>query len=77
MKIVIWLLLIALVLLHQDSWYWTDGRLVFGLLPIGLFYHMVLSVAASITWLLAAKFAWPVESESPDLEADGAGEAGA
>ena len=40
--------------LHQDFWYWRDARpLVFGILPIGLFYHAAYTVAASaVLWLL-------------------------
>ena len=43
-----------LYVLHQDFWYWRDARpLVFGILPIGLFYHAVYTVAASgVLWLL-------------------------
>ncbi len=40
--------------LHQDFWYWRDARpLVFGVLPIGLFYHAAYTVASSaVLWLL-------------------------
>ena len=37
---------VALLILHHDWWFWTDGRLVFGFLPIGLAYHMLISIAA-------------------------------
>ena len=31
----------ALYALHQDVWFWREARpLVFGVLPIGLFYHV-------------------------------------
>ncbi len=59
MKYVIWILVIALLVAHQDCWYWNDSSVVFGFLPIGLFYHACLSVAASFVWLLACTFAWP------------------
>ena len=59
-------LVIVLLILHQDNWNWTNGRLVFGFIPIGLFWHACISVGASLTWFLATKIAWPVE---PDLEA--------
>ena len=38
-----WLLLYVL---HQDFWFWREARpLVFGFLPIGLFYHAAFTVA--------------------------------
>ena len=50
---------VALYLLHQDFWFWRDGRLVFGFVPIGLFYHALYCVAcAGLMWALV-KFAWP------------------
>mgnify|MGYP003119808574 FL=1 len=52
-----------LLILHQDNWFWTDGRLVFGFIPIGLFWHACLSIAASFTWFLTTKIAWPIEPE--------------
>jgi hypothetical protein len=49
-----------LYVLHQDFWFWYDARpLVFGFLPIGLFYHAAFTVAtAAVLWLLV-KTAWP------------------
>ena len=39
------LLVAALYVLHQDFWFWRDARpLVFGFLPIGLFYHAAFTV---------------------------------
>ena len=59
MRRFVWILLIALVVLHQDNWFWTDGRLILGIVPIGLFYHALISSAAAVTWYLATRFAWP------------------
>ncbi len=56
-------LVLLLLILHQDNWFWTDDRLVFGIIPIGLFWHACISVAASITWFLSTQIAWPVDSE--------------
>ena len=55
----------ALYLLHQDVWFWHSARpLVFGFLPVGLFYHAVYTVACSLLlWLLVA-LAWPDHLES-------------
>ena len=60
------IILIAGVLLfvaHQDQWFWTDRRLLFGFMPVGLAYHAVYSIAAAALWWAAAKFAWPDELE--------------
>ncbi|QDS93693.1 hypothetical protein FF011L_24660 [Roseimaritima multifibrata] len=59
--LVIAVLVLVLLIVHQDNWNWNDGTLVFGFIPIGLFYHACLSLAATATWLLATKIAWPVE----------------
>ena len=56
--------LILLFVLHQDCWFWDDARLVFGVFPVGLFYHMIFSTLAGGMWALAIKYAWP------DLEDD-------
>jgi len=55
----IWLLIVVLIILHQDNWFWLDGTLVWGFIPIGLFYHACLSLAAGITWYLAIRYCWP------------------
>ncbi len=54
-------LVLLLIVLHQDNWFWEDDTLVMGIMPIGLFYHACISIAASVTWFLATKFAWPLE----------------
>jgi hypothetical protein len=56
---------VLLYVLHQDFWFWHDARpLVFGFLPIGLFYHVVFTVAtAGVLWLLV-KVAWPAHLEA-------------
>ena len=59
MKYIIWLLVIVLIILHQDNWLWEDETLVFGFMPITLLYHACISVAATVTWFLAIQFAWP------------------
>lgn len=66
MKYVVWLLVLLLVILHQDIWNWTSDTLVFGFMPISLFYHSCLSVAASIVWLMACQFAWPAADDLHD-----------
>jgi hypothetical protein len=51
---------IALYVLHQDFWFWgTAHPLVFGFVPIGLFYQACFSLAASLLMWLLVKYAWP------------------
>ena len=61
------LLVIAVVFvyaLHQDFWFWrTANPLVFGFVPIGLFYQGCFSVAAALLMWLLVKFAWPSHLE--------------
>jgi hypothetical protein len=54
----------ALYVLHQDFWFWRAARpLVFGFIPIGLFYHACYTVATAIVMWLLVKHAWPSELE--------------
>ena len=50
--------------LHQDAWFWREARpLVFGFLPIGLFYHAAYTAGCSLLlWLLVTR-AWPAHLE--------------
>jgi len=61
MSYVVWFLVVLLLVLHQDNWFWTDSTLVFGFMPVTLFYHACISLAAGITWYLATLFCWPKE----------------
>lgn len=64
------LAVIVVYVLHQDIWFWRTARpLVFGFLPVGLFYHACFSgLAALLMWLLVTH-AWPKELEQ-DAERD-------
>ncbi len=57
-------LVVLLLILHQDNWFWEDDTLVFGFMPIGLLWHAGISIAASLTWALATVIAWPLDEES-------------
>ena len=61
------LLVIAVIVvyaLHQDFWFWRSAHpLVFGFIPIGLFYQACYSVAAALLMWLLVKFAWPAHLE--------------
>ena len=69
---VFWIALLALMILHHDWWFWTDGRLLFGFLPIGLGYHALISLAAAGLWAWAAfdeLSGYFTDGEPPDLAA--------
>ena len=60
-------LLILLAVLHQDFWYWDRIEpLVFGFIPIGLAYHIGVSMAAGILWAMAVHYCWPKDVDVPD-----------
>lgn len=73
-RILLVVVVVVLYALHQDFWFWrTAHPLVFGFVPIGLFYQACFSVAASLLMWLLVKFAWPAhleheveQSESPE-----------
>lgn len=63
-KILLVVAVVILYILHQDIWFWrTAHPLVFGFVPIGLFYHAMFSVAAALVMWLLVKFAWPSHLE--------------
>lgn len=63
------LLVAALYVLHQDFWFWREARpLVFGFLPIGLFYHAAFTaICAFVLWRLVTA-AWPahLDADAPE-----------
>ncbi len=75
MKNTIWGLLLLLAVLHQDVWFWEDSTLILDFLPIGMAWHIGISLAAAVLWVLATKYCWPnlVTDENP---ATGGTEAG-
>jgi hypothetical protein len=63
-KTLLGLATLAVYLLHQDFWFWREARpLVFGFLPIGLFYHAAYCVLASLLLWLLVRHAWPTGLE--------------
>ncbi len=60
MRKVVVVLLILLAVLHQDFWNWHRLEpLVLGFIPIGLAWHVGISVMAGVVALLAVIFCWP------------------
>jgi hypothetical protein len=56
-------LIVAVVYaLHQDLWFWRVARpLVFGVLPIGLFYHAAYTLSTSLVLWLLVRWLWPAD----------------
>ena len=49
-----------LYVLHQDFWFWREARpLVFGFLPVGLFYHAAYTVGCALLLWLLVRTTWP------------------
>jgi hypothetical protein len=55
----VWGMILVLGIIHYDFWFWTDRRLLFGFLPIGLGFHVLFSLLAGLCWFLVVRFAWP------------------
>jgi len=72
MRHLVGLLLIVLVILHQDYWQWNDTSLELGFLPWTLAYHVGLSLAAALVWFLAVVYCWP-RWQDEDAERKGEG----
>lgn len=68
MKIVVWGLVLLLLIVRQDIWFWSDPTLVFGFMPIGLAYQMGISIGAAFTWFLATRYAWPLDDSVDNVE---------
>ena len=50
--------------LHQDFWFWRTARpLVFGFLPIGLFYHAAYTALISLFMWYLVRHYWPTHLE--------------
>lgn len=63
-KILITALILAVYIVHQDWWNWRRiFPLVFGILPVGLAYHVGYSILASILMAVLVKLAWPKHLE--------------
>jgi len=69
-KILLVVAVAVLYVLHQDIWFWRSPYLVFGFIPIGLFYHGCFSVAAALLMWLLVTYAWPSHLEGEVEEAD-------
>jgi len=63
------LVVAVLYALHQDVWFWREARpLVFGVLPIGLFYHAAYTVAVSLALSWIVRRYWPAHLDTAARE---------
>lgn len=68
-KLLLFLAVFVLYVLHQDIWFWRTARpFVFGFIPIGLFYHGCFAVASAGVLALLVKYAWPHHLEEVERE---------
>jgi hypothetical protein len=62
-------LVASLYVLHQDFWFWRVVRpLVFGFMPIGLFYHAAFTLACAVVMGLLVTRVWPAHLEASTPE---------
>lgn len=63
MKALVYLLFFALLVLHQDFWWWDSETMVLGFMPIALAFHAAFSIACALLGVLAIKAIWPHDLE--------------
>ena len=57
---VLGLLVVVMYALHQDVWFWRTAQpVVWGILPVGLFYHAMYAALVVLLMALLVKYAWP------------------
>lgn len=66
MKWLLTLVVVAVILLHQDIWNWKNSTLVLGFIPMGLAYHIGYSCLAALTMWLLVRLAWPKHLEEDE-----------
>ena len=61
----------AVLVLRHDYWFWdTPHPLLFGVLPVGLWWQGLVSILAAALMALMVRFAWPQELENEALAAE-------
>jgi uncharacterized membrane protein len=61
-RIIAYLLLVAVIALHMDFWFWGDTTLVFGWWPIENFFHWILITVISTLVMFVFSF-WGVPQD--------------
>ena len=67
MRYVVVLLILALAVLHHDVWWWDSRETLFGFMPIGLAWHMAISIAAAVVGWIAVTWCWPAALDEEDV----------
>ncbi|GJQ25329.1 MAG: hypothetical protein HBSAPP02_03610 [Phycisphaerae bacterium] len=69
MKKVVILFFLLLIAAHQDFWWWhTHEPLVLGFVPIGLAWHVGISLCAAALGLVAMTYCWPTHLDNVEEE---------
>ena len=55
LKYVLYSLIVLLFILHNDFWFWETPQIILGL-PVGLLYHIMYCLAASLLMFCLVKF---------------------
>lgn len=65
---------VLLFVLHQDFWWKDDPRLIAGVVPISVAYHVVWTLLIAVGWFFVARFYWPkgLDDEAGEGNASGA-----
>jgi hypothetical protein len=67
LRFILVLLVLGFYALHQDIWFWRTAQpVVFGVLPIGLFYHAAYTAAISLLMWGLVRVAWPGHLDDED-----------
>ena len=61
---IFWVIFLALLVLHQDFWNWSNEDVFAWGMPIGLFYHAFFSIACACLGVWAVLRAWPKDWEN-------------
>ena len=72
MKRLVVAFVVLLIVLHQDFWNWhTYQPLVFGFIPIGLAWHVGISLLAGVLSWMMVTYCWPSDVDVPEENAPG------
>ena len=68
------ILILALVVVHQDFWNWGVTERSLGGLPQGFVFHVGLSITAAFIWLIVTIGAWPKDewNDEPEIQSGSA-----
>jgi hypothetical protein len=67
MPLIAWIMTLVLLVLHQDWWLWDNQTMLFGFVPVGLGWHIGISISASAMWAWIVWCRWPADLEDEDL----------